>query len=129
MNMNERILYHQIHPAKLATDVSTALVATLLLWQHRLGAALLIGLLPPVVVSAALLKWGELERLQQSAFGRYVAGFMTRRVEAVRIVGLLFLWGGAWQRSFPALFLGAGIIILAWLYGVPRLLANRSLHR
>jgi hypothetical protein len=64
MNTRERILYHQIHPVKLITDVSSALASVLLFWHHRLGAGLLIGLLPPVLVSFALLRWANLERFK-----------------------------------------------------------------
>jgi hypothetical protein len=50
MEFTERVLYHQIHPLKLLTDVSTAFIATALLWNHRLGA----WLRSPVAMVAAV---------------------------------------------------------------------------
>lgn len=41
MTLRERALYHQIHPVKLAVDWSAGLVSAVLLWRHRLAAALL----------------------------------------------------------------------------------------
>ena len=118
MDSAERVLYHQIHPVKLLTDVAAAGIAGALLWQHRLGAALVVGFVPSILVSAALLRWANLEPYRDSAFGRYVARFMTRRVEAARLLGLLPLWGGAWWRR-PAV-IGAGVlwIVGCWLWGL-----------
>ncbi|HKW12682.1 MAG TPA: hypothetical protein VJO33_20005 [Gemmatimonadaceae bacterium] len=120
MDFAERVLYHQIHPVKLLTDVAAAGIAAALLWQHRLGAALAVGFVPSILVSAALLRWANLESYRDSAFGRYVARFMTRRVEAARLLGLLPLWGGAWWRC-PAV-IGAGVlwIVGCWLWGLSR---------
>jgi hypothetical protein len=117
---SERVLYHQIHPVKLGTDVGTALVATVLFWQHRPGTALLAGFVPSLVVSAALLRWVDLARYRASALGRYVHRFTTRGIELARLAGLLPLWGGAWLRS-PALIAGGVAWILAcWLWGLSR---------
>jgi hypothetical protein len=65
MTMAERVLYHQIHPAKLAVDWSAALAGTILLWRHRRGPGLLWGFVPPVLVSTSFLLGfcdGTLER-------------------------------------------------------------------
>lgn len=116
MNARERQIYHQIHPLKLATDVVSALAATWLFWQHSLAIALALGLLPPIVVSALVLRFANLDRYRDSRFGAYIGRNMTRRVEAARLAGLLPLWGGAWlQRGF---IIAAGIlwILLCWLW-------------
>ena len=118
MNRQERLLYHQIHPLKLATDVVTAAIATALLWQHRLAFALAVGFVPSIVASAVLVQWGNLERYERSAFGRYVRRFMTRRVELARLAGLLPLWGGAWLRRAPLIAVGILWILGCWLWGV-----------
>jgi hypothetical protein len=122
----DRVLYHQIHPLKLFTDVFTAFAAAVLLWRHQLGAALALGFLPSIAVSAALIRWADLERYRASAFGRYVGGFMTRRVELARFAGLVPFWFGAWRRSPIAM--GAGIIwiIGCWFWGVLRRVIPRS---
>ena len=118
MQFAERVLYHQIHPLKLFTDWSTALVAAALLWSHHLIAALAVGFVPAIVVSAALLRWADLEPYRASRFGRYVGGFMTRGVEAARFAGLLPLWLGAWYRSPIAMVAGVVWIVACWLWGL-----------
>ncbi|HEU5358747.1 MAG TPA: hypothetical protein VFU45_06495 [Gemmatimonadales bacterium] len=95
----ERVLLHQIHPLKLATDWGTAVAAAYLLWQHHLGAALRVGLVPPVVVTLALLRWADLGPLGASAFGRYILRHMTRAMEALRFDGLALAWLAAWTRG------------------------------
>ena len=118
MEQRERLLYHQIHPVKLATDVTTAAVGVALLWQHRLGLALLVGFVPSIVVSIFLVTWGNLEQYRSSAFGRYVGRFMTRRVELARFAGLLPFWGGAWLHQPVLIVFGALWIVGCWLRGL-----------
>ena len=118
MNRRERTLYHQIHPAKLLTDVCTAVVAAALLWVHRPGLALTVGFVPSIVVSAALLRWGDLEPYRRSRLGRYVGRFMTRRVELARLAGLIPLWGGAWLRQPAIIAVGVAWIAGCWLWGI-----------
>jgi hypothetical protein len=118
MQLAQRVLYHQIHPAKLATDVVTAFAATALLWNHHLTAALLVGFVPSIVATAVLLRWANLDPYRDSAFGRYVGRFMTRRVEIARLAGLLPLWIGAWLERPVAIAAGAAWIIGCWLWGL-----------
>jgi hypothetical protein len=120
MAASERMLYHQIHPLKLFTDVSTAAIACYLLWEHRLGLALAVGFVPSIVVSAALITWADLEPYRRSPFGGYVGSFMTRRVEIARFAGLIPLWGGAWTRRVGLIALGVAWIIGCWLWGFRR---------
>jgi hypothetical protein len=120
MQIRDRVLYHQIHPLKLITDVSTAIGAAALFWRHHLGAGLALGFLPSIVVSAGLIRWADLERYRSSAFGRYVAGFMTRGVELARLVGLLPLWIGAWRQSSVAVAAGVAWILGCWFWGALR---------
>ena len=100
MSSADRLLYHQIHPLKVLTDVSTAATACFLFWEHRTVAALLVGFLPSIVVSVLLVRWADLEPYRRSALGRYVGRFMTRQVELARFAGLIPLWGGAGAKSW-----------------------------
>src|SRR5215510_2141826 len=118
MERRERVLYHQIHPIKLFTDVGTATVSTILFWHHALGAALVVGFVPSIAVSYVLIRWGDLEPYRNSSFGRYVRRFMTRRVEAARFGGLVPLWGGAWSHRLGIVGLGALWIVGCWLWGL-----------
>lgn len=120
MDARERVLYHQIHPLKLATDFGTAVGAVALLWRHHLVWALVLGFVPSVIATVALLKWADLEPYRRSAFGQYVATFMTHRVEAARFAGLLPLWIGAWFQSIVTVAVGFLWIIGCWLWGPMR---------
>jgi hypothetical protein len=124
MRQSDRLLYHQIHPLKLITDVSTATAAAFLLWEHRLGPALVVGFVPSVLVSAVLIRWADLDRYRDSSFGRYVGRFMTRRVEIARLAGLVPLWGGAWVRDSVVIGIGAAWILGCWLLGIRKVVAS-----
>jgi hypothetical protein len=117
MEFRERALYHQIHPVKLLTDVATAIATAVLLWQHRAAAALLLGFVPSVVVSALLIGCADLEPYQRSPLGRYLARWMTRSMEAARFAGLALFWGGAWLLRPLLMASGLLVIALAWLRG------------
>jgi hypothetical protein len=78
MTTEEKVLYHQIHPTKLLTDISTALASLYLLWVHSVAAALLVAFVPPIVVSLILIRYVDLTAYRQSALGRYVRRYMTR---------------------------------------------------
>lgn len=125
MDRQERLLYHQIHPLKLAADVATAAIAAALLWHHRLALALAVGFVPSILTSVMLVRWVNLEPYKRSAFGHYVRGFMTRRVELARLAGLFPLWGGAWLRRAPLIAVGVLWILGCWLWGL-RLTARGS---
>ena len=118
MQRRERVLYHQIHPLKLLTDVGTAAATTALLWRHHLVLALIVGFVPSLVISGVLLRWVDLERYRRSAAGRYIARFMTHRVELARFAGLLPLWGGAWIQRPAVIALGVAWIGSCWLWGL-----------
>lgn len=43
LTLRERVLYHQVHPAKLFADIATALVVIDLFWHHALAPGLIIA--------------------------------------------------------------------------------------
>jgi hypothetical protein len=118
MTLQEKSLYHQIHPAKLFTDWSTGLIALVPFWRHNLLVALLIAFVPSIVASLVLILFADLERYRQSPFGKYVKKYMTRAVQAVRFAGYGIMVAGAWVHAVWAIPVGLLIIILAWLRGV-----------
>ena len=68
MNFREKKLYHQIHPLKLATDIGMTPISLFFFWHHHILRALLVGFVPPVHVSAAMMIWPpDLERLKNSS--------------------------------------------------------------
>ncbi len=121
MNFRERLLYHQIHPAKLAVDVGVTIPACHFFWQHDLALAIATSLLPPIAVSAIILLANvDLERYKSSRFGRYVATYMTRSLEAVRIAGFAVMALACWFHSLAGVAAGLAVVALAWLRGLIR---------
>jgi hypothetical protein len=98
MDLGEKVLYHQIHPAKLATDIGASLVSTYLIWRRRFAWAMLAAFVPAVLASSLVIAYADLERRKRSPFGRYVRRYMNRRVESWRFFGQLVIWIGAWYR-------------------------------
>jgi hypothetical protein len=54
LTAGERALYHQVHPLKLATDITTAIASLVLLSRHALWEALTVMFGP----SIAAIVWG-----------------------------------------------------------------------
>jgi hypothetical protein len=48
MDFREKVLYHQTHPLKLATDIGVTPIALYYLWRHRILVSVLIGFTPPI---------------------------------------------------------------------------------
>ncbi len=118
VNRAERVLYHQVHPLKLATDIAMAIASLVLLWWHELVPGLLIAFVPPLVASAVLLRSADLERYRDSRIGAYLRRFMTPLAQALRLVGFGLAAVGAWEQQ-PVVILG-GILLVAgcWTYGL-----------
>ena len=125
MTFREKQLYHQIHPLKLATDISAEIVSLYLFWKRKLLAGLIAALLPPVIASALIMRLVDLESYKQSAFGRYIRSYMTPSVVVVRILGTVVTHLGAWYRRPGLIPLGLMIVVLGWLRG---LLLPRPAH-
>jgi hypothetical protein len=109
MDAAERALYHQIHRAKLATDLLAEVISTRLFWQRRVVAGLAVHLVPPVVASAVLTRrTADLERLKGSPAGQYVRAETTPPMVALRVVGDALTVIGAWRRAAAPAFLTRG---------------------
>lgn len=119
MTPKERQLYHQIHPLKLLTDISAEIISLYLFWRHELVAGLVLGIIPSVIVSVIMLKWGDLEKYKQSAVGRYVKLNMTPFAVTLRVLGTIVSHFGAWYQPWLIL-LGEGIVVLGWTLGLLR---------
>ncbi len=119
MDRAERALYHQIHPAKLAADITAELASTLLLWRHHLAGGLLVRLVPPVVASAVVMRrTTDLERLRASSAGRYIRDHMTPQAQGGRALGDVLTAIGAWRRRPSIIVAGAALIAAGWLAGL-----------
>ena len=122
MTPREKRLYHQIHPLKLATDISAEIVSLYLFWKHKLLAGMLVLLVPPVIVSTLIMRLANLETYKQSALGRYIRDYMTPSAVTIRILGTMITHVGAWYRKPAAIPLGLATVLLGWFQG--RLLPN-----
>lgn len=119
MDFREKQLYHQIHPLKLATDISSAVLSLYCVWRHLIVLAVSIGFLPPLVASFALLRSSyDWRRLQASAFGQYVRRYMTPWVELLRLVTLVPMAYGAWMHEPLWIVVGVVILVVAWANGL-----------
>ncbi len=119
MTFREKVLYHQIHPLKLAADISAGIASTWLLWLHEPWLAMPAAFTPAVAVSAAMLRWMAFDRQRDSAFGRYVARHMTRLAEGVRFGGQVVAWVGAWHHLAWVIAAGLAATVLGWTWSLP----------
>ena len=119
MNSREKKLYHQIHPFKLTTDIGVTPIFLFFHWQHRIAPAIIVGFVPPILVSTAMMVWPpDLEWLKNSALGKYISKYMTPTIEAIRLLSLVPMAWGAWNHSPWYIALGLLILLLAWCNGL-----------
>jgi hypothetical protein len=128
MTFRERVLYHQIHPAKLFADVSTALISIDLFWRHELVPGLIIALVPPVLVSAVLVREADLESYRASPMGTYLRRFMPPWVQTVRLFGVALAFYASWHHLPAGIYGGLTLVAVCWANGVVREAARR-VHR
>jgi hypothetical protein len=129
LTLRERALYHQIHPAKLFADISTAFIGIDLFWHHELVAGLVIALLTPALVSAALLYDGNFEPLRASRMGAYLRRFQPPWVLAIRLFGVGLAFYAAWYHVPAGSIGGVAIVAVCWANGlIPRRLLRSHPH-
>ena len=116
--MSDRLLLHQVHPAKLGADITAAVLSTLLLWQHRLALGLGVRYALAALGSVAVLRWADVERLRITRRGRYVLAHMTPAAQVVRLAGDVVMTLGAWQRRPALILLGIAIVLAGWSQGL-----------
>ena len=118
MTPQEKILYHQIHPLKLFTDIGAEFISLYLFWRHKLIAGLVTMFVPPIIASLLIIKLVDLETYKQSALGRYIRIYMTPSVVIVRVLGTVLTHVGAWYRILLLIPLGLMVVLLGWLRGI-----------
>jgi len=114
----ERIVIHQAHPLKLATDWVTGIAAGWLLWGHDLVTALLVGFVPSIAVSLYMVMRVDLGRLADTRIGRYVSSPRTRPSDGIRFLGLAVAWWGAWMHMVLPIGAGLAVILIGWGKGL-----------
>jgi hypothetical protein len=118
MTLNDRILFHQIHPAKLATDASAAVLCLYFFWQRDLALAIGVAMVSPLIASGLVLRFVDLEALKQSALGVYVKRYMTPAMQLLRVCGFLVMAIAAWSHAPVAILAGLAVVSAGWLKGV-----------
>lgn len=122
MTIQEKNLYQQIHPLRLATDWLTGLGACWLFWQRDIWWGVTLSFLPSLVVSLLLIRFADLEKVKNSRFGAYFHRTYNRTVDLTRFAGFVLLAASSWWQ-LPA-GMAAGLLVIAgtWTYGlfVPR---------
>ena len=118
MDRNARMLYHQIHPLKLAVDWITAFASLWFFWRHEWLTGLIILFVPSIVITAILVAYADLEKLRMSAFGRYIGLYMSALMQAIRFAGMFIMVLGAWYHSPLTIVAGLVVILLAWMRGL-----------
>ena len=114
----ETVLVHQVHPVKFAFDASASLVSNILLWQHRLGPAILARYIPPVVGSVLVINFADLETLKTTPQGRYVLEHMPDEMAVVRLAGDFVTAIGSWRRRPSWIVAGLAIVAVGWSHGL-----------
>ena len=117
LTSSEKVLYHQIHPAKLSTDIASSLLSTYLFWVHQPILGILGGFIPSIIASAVIIRYVNLDNYRTSPAGRYLAKYMTRRIEALRMAGQIVVWFGAWYHAAWIIVSGYLIVVLGWMRG------------
>jgi hypothetical protein len=112
------MLVHQVHPVKLAFDISASLVSNVLLWRHRLSGGLASRYLLPIVGSALVLGFADLDRLRTTSRARYVLEHMPPASTALRLGGDTVMAVGAWRRKPSWMVAGALLVVAGWSHGL-----------
>lgn len=110
-------LLHQVHSAKLATDIRADVVSTWLMWRRRPRAALLVAHTAAVVASATLTLC-DLSPLQSTRRGRYVLIHMPPSAQVLRYLGQVVAWYAAYHHRLAGIVLGHGVIAAGWSHGL-----------
>jgi hypothetical protein len=118
MQLDEKVLVHQVHPAKVAADVTASVVSNVLLWRGRPKAGLAVRVVLPMAGSGIVLAVADLEALAQAKRGQYVLAHMPASAQAVRLAGDALMGLGAHRRSVALLALGAVVIVTGWSHAV-----------
>jgi hypothetical protein len=118
MTLKEKILFHQVHPAKLATDIIAAIISLYFFWQQELTVGLVTHFIPPLIASSVVMHFANLEPYKNARLGAYLVCYMTPTAQAVRLAGDLITVFAAWYHSNLGIAGGLVLILAAWSYGL-----------
>jgi hypothetical protein len=118
--LKDSVVLHQVHPVKLGFDITASVLSNVLLWRQcpRTGLAVRLGL--PLIGSAAVLRWGDINELRHRRRGRYVLQNMTTTAQAVRLGGDALMAYGTWRHNRSMVLSGMVVIAAGWSRGLLR---------
>lgn len=120
MNLIEKNLYQQIHPLRLAADWVSGFGACYLFWHHEIAGGLIIAFIPSLFASMIVMRFVDLEKIKNSAFGRYYKRTYKQSLDIIRLSGFAIMAFGSWNQSFLIIGIGLFIITITWTYGLFR---------
>jgi hypothetical protein len=118
VRLADRLLVHQVHPAKIGADVTASIASNLLLWRAKPRAAAVVRVVLPLAGSVATLGLADLDALAHTRRGHYVLAHMPPSAQAVRLLGDVVMACGARQRSRSLLVAGAVVIATGWSHAL-----------
>jgi hypothetical protein len=118
MTRQEKLLYHQIYPAKLLADWIPGMGTIYLMWRHQLVATLVITFGLAFLATFLVIQAVDLKPYRDSRFGRYLKKYMSPFWQGVRFSGQVMIWIGAWDHRWWLMGLGLFVIIFGWAHGL-----------
>lgn len=118
MTFQEKQLYHQVYPLKLATDIIAQIVALYLFWIHNSALGIAAMFLPPIVASLVIVQTVDLDPIKHSALGHYLKRYMTPAMQVIRLAGTIPMVLGAWFHIWWLIPLGLLITLFGWVRGL-----------
>jgi hypothetical protein len=118
-------LLHQVHAAKLATDIGAAIVSGWLMWHRRVPAGLLAGFVPAGIASALVTR-RDLSTLADTRRGRYVMAHMPPAAQALRLAGQVVVWRAEYKHRLPGIVAGHALVAVGWSHGLLALARHRT---
>jgi hypothetical protein len=106
-----------VHAAKLATDISAAIVSGWLMWHRRVPAALAAGFVPAAIASALLTR-RDLSALADTRRGRYVLAHMPPAAQALRMAGQVVVWRAEYKHRPAGIVAGHALVAVGWSHGL-----------
>jgi hypothetical protein len=120
LSLKDKILYHQIHPLKLAADIGCEPVSLYYFWHHEILLGLSTHFIPPIAATLLVVRYANLEPYKNSKAGVYLQRHMSTGVQTVRFLADLAMIAGAWLHQ-PLLIAAAALVIVgAWCRGLVR---------
>ena len=118
MTIEEKRIYHQIHPLQLSVDLLTGFGAVYLLWNQHLILGVCIAFIPSTIVSLYIIAKVDLEKYKGSNFGVYIRKNMgSKSADWLRFGGFAVMLMGGWLNLLWLVAIGFGVVLLIWTKG------------